>query len=78
MMGDLIEPAPFTDLTQAPVRRAEKDDNGIRKGSSAKIDHLVHLLQLTPSTEKSVVFSQFTSFLDKVSRDDLPVKILIG
>lgn len=24
------------------------------------------MLQLTPSTEKSLVFSQFTSFLDKV------------
>ena len=66
-MGDLIEPPAPTELTQAPVRREEDEELvGIRAGSSAKIDQLVHLLKLTPSTEKSLVFSQFTSFLDKV------------
>ena len=66
-MGDLIEPLPPTELTQVPVRREEDEDlTGIRAGSSAKIDQLVNLLKLTPSTEKSLVFSQFTSFLDKV------------
>lgn len=35
-------------------------------GSSAKIEQLVHLLSLTPKTEKSLVFSQFTAFLDKI------------
>lgn len=67
-MGDLIEPPPITDLTQAPVRRDDDDesDDGLRTGSSAKIDQLVHLLRLTPSTDKSLVFSQFTGFLDKV------------
>ena len=44
----------------------EEEAHGIRAGSSAKIDQLVHLLNLTPPTEKSLVFSQFTSFLDKV------------
>lgn len=45
----------------------EGDDlDGLRTGSSAKIDQLVYLLRLTPLTEKSLVFSQFTSFLDKV------------
>ncbi|KAG6873426.1 hypothetical protein C0995_015851 [Termitomyces sp. Mi166 len=67
-MGDLYEPPPPTDLTQAVVRREEElDTSGIRGGSSAKIDQLVHLLRLTPSTEKSLVFSQFTSFLDKIA-----------
>ena len=67
-MGDLLEPPPPTELTQAPVRREEDEDlTGIRAGSSAKIDQLVNLLKLTPTTEKSLVFSQFTSFLDKVS-----------
>ncbi|RDB25140.1 DNA repair protein rad5 [Hypsizygus marmoreus] len=69
-MGDLIEPLPPTELTQAPVRREgeeEPDASGIRAGSSAKIDQLVHLLRLSPSTEKSLVFSQFTSFLDKIA-----------
>lgn len=66
-MGDLIEPPSPNELTQAPVRRDEDDDlTGIRAGSSAKVDQLVALLQLTPSTEKSLVFSQFTGFLDKV------------
>ncbi|TFK54077.1 hypothetical protein OE88DRAFT_1695204 [Heliocybe sulcata] len=67
-MGDLVEPPPPTDSTQAPVRgnEDEDDDDELRKGSSAKIDQLVHLLKLTPSTEKSLVFSQFTTFLDKI------------
>ncbi|KAF5380521.1 hypothetical protein D9615_004518 [Tricholomella constricta] len=67
-MGDLYEPPPPTDMTQAPVRSEEElDTTGIRGGSSAKIDQLVHLLRLTPSSEKSLVFSQFTSFLDKIA-----------
>lgn len=65
-MNDLLEAPPPTELTQKPVRDDSPEEaNGIRSGSSAKIDQLVHLLQLTPSTEKSLVFSQFTSFLDK-------------
>ncbi|GLB37536.1 putative HIRAN [Lyophyllum shimeji] len=67
-MSDLHEPPPPTDLTQVPIRRYEElDTTGIRGGSSAKIDQLVHLLRLTPPTEKSLVFSQFTSFLDKIA-----------
>ncbi|KAG6842156.1 hypothetical protein C0991_001649 [Blastosporella zonata] len=67
-MGDLYDPPPPTDLTQAVVRREEElDSSGIRGGSSAKIDQLIHLLRLTPPTEKSLVFSQFTSFLDKIA-----------
>lgn len=67
-MADLIEPAPPMDMTQAPIPKDEDDDedDDLRSGSSAKIDQLVHLLQLSPSDEKSLVFSQFTSFLDKV------------
>ncbi|KII92184.1 hypothetical protein PLICRDRAFT_133581 [Plicaturopsis crispa FD-325 SS-3] len=67
-LGDLIEPPPPTDLTQAPVRQDEpEDEDDMRSTSSAKIDQLVHLLKLTPGTEKSLVFSQFTSFLDKIA-----------
>ena len=69
-MRDLIEPPPPTDLTQVPIRQDDDDDDddidGLRTGSSAKIDQLINLLQLTPTTEKSLVFSQFTSFMDKV------------
>lgn len=68
-MGDLIEPPPPTELTQAPIRMEDDLDeaaNTLRSGSSAKIDQLVHLLKLTPGNEKSLVFSQFTTFLDKI------------
>ncbi|KAG8917191.1 hypothetical protein FRC01_002616, partial [Tulasnella sp. 417] len=34
---------------------------------SSKIQHLISLLQLIPATEKSLVFSQFTSFLDQIA-----------
>jgi SWI/SNF-related matrix-associated actin-dependent regulator of chromatin subfamily A3 len=62
---NLLEPALPDILTQLPPTDDDAED-GIRAGSSAKIDQLVHLLKLTPSMEKSLVFSQFTSFLDKV------------
>ena len=67
--GDLIEPPPPTELTQAPIRTEDDMDEAtdIRTGSSSKIDQLMHLLRLTPPDEKSLVFSQFTTFLDKVS-----------
>jgi len=63
-MADLLEPPAPTDLTQKPSRMEEE---GFQGGSSAKIDQLVHFLKLTPANEKSLVFSQFTSFLDKVN-----------
>ncbi|KAG6833574.1 hypothetical protein H0H87_005225 [Tephrocybe sp. NHM501043] len=76
-MNDLYDPPPPTDLTQVKVRKEEELDNsGIRGGSSAKVDQLVHLLRLTPPTEKALVFSQFTSFLDKIAEtleaEDIP------
>ncbi|CAE6341818.1 unnamed protein product [Rhizoctonia solani] len=63
-MRDLIEPPPPTDLTQA-----SREDNikGLSDGSSAKVDQLIWLLKRIPSQEKAVVFSQFTSFLDKIA-----------
>ena len=66
---DLIEPPPPTELTQAPIRAEEGiyEVTDLRTGSSSKIDQLMHLLRLTPENEKSLVFSQFTTFLDKVS-----------
>jgi len=63
--GDLIAPPPPTELTQAPIR--SEDDMDEATGSSAKIDQLMHLLRLTPENEKSLVFSQFTTFLDKIA-----------
>ncbi|KAJ3480104.1 hypothetical protein NLI96_g8578 [Meripilus lineatus] len=71
-LGDLIEPPPPTELTQAPIHRngdEEDDFDSLRTGSSAKIDQLIYLLKLTPLTEKSLVFSQFTSFLDKIAEN---------
>lgn len=69
VVGDLIEPPPPTDLTQAPIRAEDDMDHAtdLRTGTSSKIDQLMHLLRLTPENEKSLVFSQFTTFLDKVS-----------
>ncbi|KDN42322.1 hypothetical protein RSAG8_06813, partial [Rhizoctonia solani AG-8 WAC10335] len=63
-MRDLIEPPPPMALTQAP-----REDNvkGLSEGSSAKIEQLIWLLKRIPSDEKAVVFSQFTSFLDKIA-----------
>lgn len=61
----LVAPPPPTDFTQAPVKQ-DTDQSELCTGSSAKIDQLVHLLKLIPSDSKSLVFSQFTSFLDKV------------
>jgi len=67
-MNDLLELPPPTEFTQKPIQDSTPEEaDGIHVGSSAKIDQLVHLLQLTPTSEKSLVFSQFTSFLDKVS-----------
>ncbi|EJD35996.1 hypothetical protein AURDEDRAFT_117185 [Auricularia subglabra TFB-10046 SS5] len=72
-MQDLIEPPEPTDATQRWNGDADDmDEDGetmadeIRTGSSAKIDQLIKMLQLTPATEKSLVFSQFTGFLDKI------------
>lgn len=71
-MGDLIEPAPPSELTQPTPAESDTEDEEdedaqqVRAGSSAKIEQLVHMLTLTPNTEKSLVFSQFTGFLDKV------------
>ncbi|KAF8502088.1 SNF2 family N-terminal domain-containing protein [Russula emetica] len=68
-MGDLIEPPPQTELTQMPIRTEDDMDEAtdIRTGSSSKIDQLLQLLRLTPENEKSLVFSQFTTFLDKIA-----------
>jgi hypothetical protein len=67
-VGDLIEPPSPTELTQMPIRTEDDVDEAtdIRTGSSSKIDQLLQLLRLTPGNEKSLVFSQFTTFLDKV------------
>lgn len=74
-LNDLIEPPPPTELTQAaPKIDDETDFSALRTGSSAKIDQLIHLLKLTPPTEKSLVFSQFTTFLDKV-RSCHPIRL---
>ncbi|KAH9892824.1 SNF2 family N-terminal domain-containing protein [Cubamyces lactineus] len=69
-LNNLLEPPPPTDLTQAPVRfdeEMEDQEDDLRNGSSAKIEQLITLLKLTPETDKSLVFSQFTSFLDKIA-----------
>ncbi|KAG1716393.1 hypothetical protein ID866_745 [Astraeus odoratus] len=65
-MGDLIEAPPPFEFTQPPAVSTSDKENHSREQSSAKIDQLIHLLKLLPGDEKSLVFSQFTSFLDKI------------
>ncbi|KAE9411346.1 hypothetical protein BT96DRAFT_952431 [Gymnopus androsaceus JB14] len=60
-LADLHDPLPPTDLTQPAFRsQADEMEEQMRNAPSAKIEQLVHLLKLTPSGEKSLVFSQFT------------------
>ncbi|KAG8948964.1 hypothetical protein FRC04_009165 [Tulasnella sp. 424] len=74
--GDLIEPPPpppeedFEDDEEADYDALDNDE-GFElpppPPPSSKIQHLISLLQHIPSTEKSLVFSQFTSFLDQIA-----------
>ncbi|KAH8828492.1 SNF2 family N-terminal domain-containing protein [Flagelloscypha sp. PMI_526] len=69
---DLIEPQPLSEmmLTQPQYRDESEDEPpALAEASSAKIDQLVQMLRLNPATEKSLVFSQFTSFLDKIEEE---------
>lgn len=65
---ELVEPPPLIELTQLPAKLNNQGHDELRTGSSAKINQLLHLLKLLPSDEKSLVFSQFTSFLDKIGQ----------
>ncbi|KIL68849.1 hypothetical protein M378DRAFT_70672 [Amanita muscaria Koide BX008] len=64
--GDLIEPPPHVDSTQ-PFAVSNKHKVRDRRNRSAKIEQLIHVLKLLPPTDKTLVFSQFTSFMDKAS-----------
>ncbi|KAJ7178411.1 SNF2 family N-terminal domain-containing protein [Mycena crocata] len=64
-MADLHAPPPPMKATQAPFKDVEEEESN--EGSSAKIDQLIALLLLNPTSDKSLVFSQFTSFLDKIA-----------
>ncbi|KAJ3934005.1 MAG: SNF2 family N-terminal domain-containing protein [Lentinula lateritia] len=67
-LKDLHDPLPPMDMTQPSFRsQGDEIEEGIRNAPSAKIEQLVQLLKLTPNGEKSIVFSQFTSFLDKIA-----------
>ncbi|KAG7446219.1 uncharacterized protein BT62DRAFT_103756 [Guyanagaster necrorhizus] len=63
---DVIEPPWPTEFTQL-LRPEDDEEETLQAGPSAKIEQLIHLLALMPHSEKSLVFSQFTSFLDKVA-----------
>lgn len=63
--GDLIEPNP--DIEGAP----EDEDDGfaeeeVTEAPPPKIEQLIRLLKLQLKGDKSLVFSQFTSYLRKV------------
>ncbi|KAH7107286.1 SNF2 family N-terminal domain-containing protein [Auriculariales sp. MPI-PUGE-AT-0066] len=68
-MNDIIDPPPQIEATQRWPTDAEDDDDDMdvsRAGASAKIEQLIALLELQPRSDKSLVFSQFTGFLDKI------------
>ena len=66
--GDLIEPSP---IVEGASEATEEEGDSLAeeeatKTPPAKIEQLIHLLKLQPKGDKSVVFSQFTSYLRKV------------
>ncbi|KAG9003678.1 hypothetical protein FRB93_010899 [Tulasnella sp. JGI-2019a] len=66
--ADLIEPAaPPSDNDDDDKQSDEQASTNPDIPSSSKIQHLISLLLLIPSTDKSLVFSQFTSFLDLIA-----------
>ncbi|TEB14595.1 hypothetical protein FA13DRAFT_1602234, partial [Coprinellus micaceus] len=64
-VADIIQRSPQMDLAPGPRTSIETAQAYV--GSSAKIEELVQLLSHIPHDEKSLVFSQFTSFLDKIA-----------
>ncbi|KZO90728.1 hypothetical protein CALVIDRAFT_568793 [Calocera viscosa TUFC12733] len=62
-IGDLIEPKPL--LAEGINIMAGVD--GLDTPPSVKTIQLIKLLKLLPAGEKSLVFSQFTSYLDKIA-----------
>jgi SWI/SNF-related matrix-associated actin-dependent regulator of chromatin subfamily A3 len=69
--ADLIEPSSQTLLDMTQAQRGRLADEQLEMDESdepsAKIDQLMKLLSLLPRSEKSLVFSTFTSFLDMVA-----------
>ena len=63
--GDLIEPNP--DIEGDPeATEDEDDDEEATEAPPPKIEQLIRLLKLQLKGDKSLVFSQFTSYLRKV------------
>ena len=67
-LGDLIEPSL---IVEGASDAAEAEDNdfpeeGATEIPPPKIEQLIQLLKLQPKGDKSLVFSQFTSYLRKV------------
>jgi len=65
---ELIEPAPPPPEEDAQVDIAPPEPMAMGdQTASPKVVQLIELLKMQPWDSKSLVFSQFTSFLDKVS-----------
>ncbi|KZT56200.1 hypothetical protein CALCODRAFT_497639 [Calocera cornea HHB12733] len=62
-IGDLIEPKPLTEDISMGVDL----DSNTSAPPSVKTVQLIKLLKLLPTGEKSLVFSQFTSYLEKIA-----------
>lgn len=68
--ADLIEPTAATiEIIQGTRERASVEQVLLDESDepSAKIDHLMLLLGMLPKSDKSLVFSSFTSYLDLVA-----------
>ncbi|KAG8811117.1 hypothetical protein FRC17_002624 [Serendipita sp. 399] len=66
-LGELIKPRPPQEDEAELDEEGTDDDESEAIGNappSAKVAQLIELLRLQPSDSKSLVFSQFTSFLD--------------
>ncbi|KAG8935555.1 hypothetical protein FRC02_007699 [Tulasnella sp. 418] len=67
-MNDLLEAAaPPEDDNEDESDTDDTAEIEKEKPTSSKIQHLISLLKLIPSNEKSLVFSQFTGYLDLIA-----------
>lgn len=64
--GDLIEPSPILESASGATEEEEESAEEKATETPPKIQQLIHLLRLQPKGDKSLVFSQFTSYLRKV------------
>lgn len=67
-VDDLIGPSPVVEGNSEVTEDEDGDfaEEETTETLPPKIEQLIHLLKLQPKGDKSIVFSQFTSYLRKV------------